>query len=115
MMLGAFLFGAAGYPLLELLYRRRTHYSMAIAGGCAAILLRGLGRMRLSPALRAVMGGIGITCIEYACGKLWNRRWQVWDYRRTPLNWRGQVCLPYALLWCVLSGLLSPLFGVRKS
>ena len=45
-----------------------------------------------------------LTAIEAACGLCWNRRHQVWDYRRMPLNWRGQVCLPYAALWCLLSG-----------
>ena len=52
----------------------------------------------------AVLCGAGVTAIEAACGLLWNRRHQVWDYRRMPLNWRGQVCLPYTALWCLLSG-----------
>jgi len=31
------------------------------------------------------------------------RQHQIWDYRRMPLQWRGQVCLPYTALWCLLS------------
>ena len=28
---------------------------------------------------------------------------EVWDYRDMPLNILGQVCLPYSLLWCLLT------------
>ncbi len=101
----AFLFGAVGYPLLEICWRRRTHISMALAGGLGAAMLHRCGQ-REGPLFRqALLCGAGITVIEAACGLLWNRRHQVWDYRRLPLNWRGQVCLPYTLLWCCLSAL----------
>lgn len=98
----AFLLGAVGYPALEILYRGRTHYSMSLAGGCAMIVADRLRRMRISPVTRAFLFGAAVTGIEAACGCIWNRRRQVWDYRRVPLNWRGQVCLPYSLLWCAL-------------
>lgn len=114
-MPGAFLFGAAGYPLLELLYRKRTHYSMAVAGGCASLLISRLSKTRIRPAAKAALGGIGVTAIEFACGLVWNRRWQVWDYRRTPMNWKGQVCLPYSLLWCGLCGALMPLYRIMRA
>ena len=102
-MPGTFLLGAAGYPALELLTRGRTHYSMAIAGGLSLMLIRRVQRMRRSLSVRALLCGAGITAIEYACGRIWNRNWRVWDYRRMPLNHRGQVCLPYTALWCLLS------------
>lgn len=114
-MLGSILFGAAGYPLLELLYRKRTHYSMAVAGGCASLWLSRISRLPLRSSAKAVLGGVGVTAVEYACGLLWNRRWQVWDYRHMPLNWRGQICLPYTIVWCGLCGALMPLYrSVRK-
>lgn len=102
-MLGTFLFGAVGYPLLELAARRRTHYSMALAGGLSALLIRRLSRVPMGCAAQAALCGAGITAIEYACGRVWNRDYRVWDYRNMPLNWRGQICLPYTLLWCGLS------------
>ncbi len=102
-MLGTFLLGAIGYPALEVLTRGRTHYSMCIAGGASTLLIRRVSRMHLSLLPQAVLCGAGITAIEYACGRVWNRTHRVWDYRRMPLNWRGQVCLPYSLLWCGLS------------
>lgn len=103
-MLCAFLTGAAGYPLLELAARGRTHGSMALAGGLSLALMARVSRMRGSLLLRALLCGLGVTAIEYGCGRIWNRRWQVWDYRRQPLNIGGQICLAYTALWCALSG-----------
>lgn len=101
----AFFIGALGYPLLELCWRGRTHISMAIAGGCSAVLLHGVSQKKGSLLPKALLCGLGITGIEAVCGLVWNRRHQVWDYRNLPLNWRGQVCLPYTLMWCGLSAL----------
>lgn len=100
-----FLIGAAGYPLLEIAWRGRTHYSMAIAGGLSTVLLHRISRTELRPCMQCVLGGISITAVEAVCGRIWNKHHQVWDYRRMPLNWRGQVCLTYSLLWCGLAAI----------
>ena len=105
-MLGTFALGAIGYPLLELATRRRTHYSMALAGGLSTLLIHRLRRTSMRRLTQALCCGAGITAIEYACGRVWNRDYRVWDYRRVPLNWQGQICLPYTLLWCGLSAAL---------
>lgn len=98
-----FMTGAIGYPLLEILYRGRTHYSMSIAGGLAVSLISRIRRIPISRAARAMLCGSGITLIEYACGRIWNRRHQVWDYRRMPMQLHGQICLPFSAIWCLLS------------
>lgn len=98
-----FTLGAIGYPLLELMYRGRTHYAMAIAGGTSALLADAIRKRPGSLAKKAMLTAAGITAIELACGAVWNRDYQVWDYRNIPLNWKGQICLPYSLLWCGLS------------
>lgn len=98
-----FLIGAVGYPLLELAWRGRTHPSMALAGGLSTSLIHRIGQTSLHPVGKALLCGAGITAIEAGCGLIWNRRHRVWDYRRMPLNWRGQVCLPFTLAWCGLS------------
>lgn len=118
MMKKMFLLGAVGYPFLELLYRRRTHYSMAIAGGFSMVLINKLRRAKCSPSIKALVCGVGITGIECICGYIWNRRHQVWDYSRVPLNFNGQICAPYTLLWCGLSAAMMSLmnkFDHRKS
>lgn len=107
-LLKPFLIGAAGYPILELIYRRRTHPSMALAGGlalCALTALHRTGKRR--PLWRtAVMGGAAITGLEYMIGALLNRRFQIWDYRHTPFNYQGQICLPFFGMWCGLSAVV---------
>ncbi len=105
------LLGALGYPALEVAWRGRTHWTMALAGGMAAVALRRIsGRHRRRPLWRqALRGGLAITGIEYAIGRLFNRRHRIWDYRKMPLNLQGQVCLSYTACWCVLSGLVLSL------
>ena len=99
-----FCAGCAAYPSLELLWRGRTHWTMALAGGCGLALLGALKQRTSLPLYgQALLGGAGITAIELAFGLCCNRRHNVWDYRRMPMQFRGQVCLPYALLWCGLS------------
>lgn len=97
-----FMTGAVVYPLLEIIYRGRTHYSMSLAGGSAALTLDRIRRLRLPLPYKAALGALAITSIEYAAGCIWNRHYTVWDYRKTPLNLQGQICLPYSLLWGVL-------------
>lgn len=99
----AFLIGALGYPALELMWRGRTHYSMALAGGASAACFQRISRTALPQAAKAALGGGAVTAIEGLCGAVWNQKHRVWDYRRMPLNWHGQVCLPYSILWCALA------------
>lgn len=118
MMRRMFLLGAVAYPILELIYRRRTHYSMAIAGGISMLLIDKIRKIKCIPSLKAFVCGMGITGIEYICGLIWNRRHQVWDYRHVPLNYKGQICVPYTLLWCGLGAIIMSLmnkFDHRKS
>lgn len=100
-----FLTGAVAYPLLEIAWRRRTHPAMALAGGTAMQMLCVLARMQKGRPLwrSALWGGLMITGMEYLFGVTFNRRYHIWDYRRTPFNYRGQICLPYTLGWCLLS------------
>lgn len=102
-MLKPFLLGAAAYPALEILWRGRSHVSMALAGGASMLLIDHVGKVRKPLLTRALLCGTGITAIEYVCGTIWNRSYRVWDYRHIPLNLQGQICLPYSLLWCGLS------------
>lgn len=107
-MLLYFLIGGTAYPLLELLYRRRTHPAMALAGGLGLCALEAIHRNRKTRPLwqNAVLGGVCITGIEYAMGLVFNRKRQIWDYRAMPFQYRGQVCLPFFALWCGLSAVV---------
>ena len=101
----AFLCGMIGYPALELLYRRRTHPAMALAGGIGLAGLTAVYPLtRRWPLWKAgLLGGAGITLMEYRLGRRFNRRYQIWDYRKLPLNVRGQVCPQFSAVWWGIS------------
>ena len=100
-----FLIGGSGYVGLELLWRGRSHVSMFLAGGVCFLLLGKLNRTRprLPLLLRGFLGAVTITSVELLAGLLANRDYSVWDYRNLPLNFHGQVCLLFSLLWVPLS------------
>ena len=92
-----FCLGGLGYMGLELLWRGWSHGTMFFAGGTCFLLL---GRLKSQPPwVKAVAGAGIITAVELAAGLLINRHHTVWDYRDAPLNFLGQICLPYSLLW----------------
>ena len=100
-----FLLGGAGYVGLELLWRGRSHASMFLAGGLCFLLLGKLDKTqpRLPLLPRGLFGALTITSVELLAGLIANRDYRVWDYRAMPLNFYGQICLPFSLLWIPLS------------
>ena len=97
--------GGLGYVGLELLWRGHSHISMFFAGGLCFLLLGRLqlAQPRLPLLLRGAMGSLAITSVELLTGLLANRNYTVWDYRQLPVNFYGQICLPFSLLWVLLS------------
>ena len=47
-------------------------------------------------------------------GLMVNRDYSVWDYRQMPLQYLGQVCLPYSLLWIPVCLLGMNLYGLAE-
>ncbi len=104
-----FLLGGIGYVVIEFLWRGRSHISMFLAGGTCFLLLGKLRRLPL--LLRGILGAGIITTVELLAGLLFNRDYRVWDYRHLPYNFRGQICLPFSLLWVPLSLGAMVLYG----
>lgn len=100
-----FLLGAVGYPIIELLWRGRTHWTMSLAGGLAMVLLLQISRTPLPLPLMWLSGALAITAVEFTIGCVVNLGlgWDVWDYSKLPLNLLGQVCLPFTAVWFILS------------
>lgn len=98
-----FWLGGLIYGGMELTWRGRSHWSMVLLGGLCFLLL---GQLRLLPISlfgRCVLGALVITLLELLCGLWVNRSYQVWDYRHLPMNYLGQICLPFTALWAVIS------------
>ena len=77
-------FGMLGYPILEILWRGWTHWTMALAGGlCFGVL----GMLALSMRgarwwKKCLAGAIAITAVELIFGSICNLAlgMGVWDY-----------------------------------
>lgn len=108
-----FCFGGSAYVGLEVLFRGRSHGSMFLAGGSCFLLLGRLGKLPLLP--RALAGAGVITAVELATGLVFNRDHRVWDYRELPLNFLGQICLPFSLLWIPVGLGATALYGQMKT
>lgn len=108
--------GSCAYPTLEMIWRGRTHYSMALAGGLCMVLIEKVCCQKMSgksiPA-RCFAGSAIITGVELGTGLVVNDLLElnVWDYSDMPMNLLGQVCLPYSLLWF---GLTLPAMALCK-
>lgn len=102
----AALIGGFGYCLIEIIYRGRTHYSMFFAG---AIVLSTFYYIEKNYELvlwaKCIIGMLIITGIELIFGIVFNiiLKENVWDYSNVPLNFLGQICIPFSLIWLAFS------------
>jgi uncharacterized membrane protein len=103
---------------MELMYRKKSHVSMFIDGGiCLYIIdllcnrVKKTGKMSLYK--RGVLSTAVITGIELITGFIVNRKLKlkVWDYSKLPLNFKGQICIGYSVLWYILS---LPVIGLCR-
>lgn len=108
-----FYLGGMCYAGLELLWRGFTHWSMFVLGGVCFVLVGNLKRLcsRIPLPLLMTEAALLITVLELLCGLLVNRSYRVWDYRHLPMNFLGQICLPFTLLWIPLSLVAMLLYG----
>lgn len=106
-----FLFGAAGYYLLEVLWRGYSHWSMAAAGGRSLLLLtKTFKRLKNAPHyFKAMVGGGIITAVEFIFGVFFNLvlGMGIWDYSSVWGNVLGQICPLYTAIWCGISFIVS--------
>lgn len=103
-----FLIGGLIYCGIEILWREHTHWTMGILGGFCFVIIGGLNNyipwsMKLWK--QALTGSIVITSCELVFGIILNLflGLHIWDYSRMPLNFLGQICLPFTILWFFLS------------
>lgn len=101
----AFLMGFFLYSLTEILLRGYTHWTMALTGGSVMAIIYALrSRSPLSLFRLCLSGALITTAVEFAVGLFDNiiMHWHVWDYSDMPLNFMGQICLPFSCLWFIL-------------
>ena len=102
-----FLIGGCLYSTIEIVYRQYTHISMFFAGGICLTLIAVTDFLtpRLSFLFKALISGLVITAVELIFGLIFNLLLglNVWNYSGEPLNLFGQICLPFTLVWVLIS------------
>lgn len=102
------IIGGLIYCGLEIAWRGHTHWTMGVVGGICFVLIGGINEWFpwTMPLYRQGLIGSGIvTAAELVAGLILNV-WLglgIWDYSTMPLNFMGQICLPFCLLWILLS------------
>lgn len=108
-----FIIGGTIYTTIETIWRYfkgtlPTHWSMFILGGVCFLFIGAINEYLpwdMPLTLQALIGTVFVLAAEFVSGcvlNLWLKL-NVWDYSNMPFNLLGQICLPFALAWYVLS------------
>lgn len=104
------LFGVGGlaYGLIEVIYRQKTYPLMILCGGIAIVLLDKINNhisWDMDILLQGCIGSALITGMEFIIGNLSLAGVlpKMWDYSNVWMNYKGIICLPFSLIWIVLS------------
>ena len=108
-----FFIGGTIYIIIELIWRwllhsSPTHWSMFILGGLSFLLIGEINEYLSWDTLFYIQCLIGTTIVlifEFIFGCILNLwlKLNVWDYSNQPLNLLGQICVPFAFLWYLLT------------
>lgn len=111
-----FVFGAAAYGFIEILFRGFTHWSMVLTGGACLLTLYFANKAfpRLPISIKAVLGAAIITLYELAVGLIVNVWFDlgVWDYSMHPYSFYGQICPLFSFFWFVICFILASIWFI---
>lgn len=99
LLIELFIVFAALYVLIEIMYDNTSHRSMAFVGGMVGLLTRPIYLSNMHYGLKMVLITVIILVLEYISGRIWNKNYTIWDYRKIPFNLHGHICLRFGLLW----------------
>lgn len=114
-MICIFLFSGSLYYLLEVIFKstHTSHWTMfCIAGFSAVFFIDGLNNIfsyDMDFLLQIFICANVITICELIIGIKFNSDFSIWNYTNMPFNYHGQVCLPFYLLWIILSAIFIPI------
>lgn len=104
-----FLAGYCIYIAIEVTFRDVSYPIMGVCGGLAVLILDKINSdisWDTDILIQSLCGGILITFFELVIGEiaLHTDIFPImWDYSDLTLNYDGVICLPFSLLWCVMS------------
>lgn len=114
-LLFLFVVGGAAYYCIEIIFRGFSHPTMFVLGGLCFVLCGFISRATaMSAGLLGQMFlcALMITTLELIFGYIFNIKlgMHIWDYEKYTLNFHGQICLVFSVLWYALSGLAIILY-----
>lgn len=98
------------YLLIELLYKGNSSWQLILIGGFAGMLIGLINKVftwKTPLILQGLIGMFIATTCEFTGGLIFNSNYVLWDYRRLPFNFHGQICLYFMFAWYGIS-----LFGI---
>ena len=108
-----FSFSGYVYVCLELLFRQRSDITMMFCASICCIpmiVLNNQFTYEMDFLWQIIICTIFCTGIEWIFGVLFNQDFHIWDYRNMPLTSSDyQVCLPFSLVWGLISTITIPL------
>lgn len=104
-----FTLGGAAYYTLELIFRGFSHPTMFLLGGLCFLICCGIHAMIGTAAglpAQMFLCAVAITAMELLFGYVLNLKMglNIWSYANYRLNFKGQICLRFSLIWYVLGG-----------
>lgn len=113
-MIAIFLFSGSLYYTLEVIFKKThsSHWSMFVLAGISSVLfidgLNNLFSYDMDFLLQIFLCSTAITICELFVGLIVNTDYNIWNYTNMPLNYKGQICLPFYFLWMFLSFISIP-------
>ena len=105
-----FLVGYCVYIAIEVTFRNYSFPLMGIVGAISFILIDRINEVMpwdTDLIIQSVIGSLIVTTFELIVGeglKFFNQP-PMWDYSSLPLNFNGVICLPFSLVWVLLSAI----------
>ncbi len=108
-----FTTGGIIYYLIEFIWKTFVsggicHWSMFLLGGLCFLIIGAINEhlpWEMSIIKQGIIGATTITILEFIFGYILNiiLKLGIWDYSTIPLNFMGQICLPFSIAWFFLS------------
>ena len=103
-----FLVGYCTYIALEITYRGESYELMGILGGISFLSFDQINNRiswELDLLLQGCIGSAIVTGFEFIVGeglKILNQP-PMWDYSNMPLNYDGVICVPFSIIWILVT------------
>ena len=105
-----FLVGYCVYISIEVTFRNYSFPLMGIVGAISFVLIDRINEVMpwdTDLIIQSIIGSLIVTTFELIVGeglKIFNQP-PMWDYSSLPFNFDSVICLPFSLIWVLLSAI----------